>query len=56
MWSYYIDDPISVAEENKDYSLKDSKSFGHKGSIVGSATAADLTKTGVETVISLKNI
>ena len=55
-WSYYIDEPNSVAEGNINYSLKDSKSFDYQESIVGNVTAANLTKEAVKTVITLKHL
>ena len=35
LWNYYRDEPSTVAEGNRNYSIKDSKSFDYKPSITG---------------------
>ena len=54
--NYYRDEPNSGAEGNINYSLKDSKSFDYQARIVGSVTAANLTKETVKIVIPLKHL
>ena len=56
MWNYYRDEPNSGAEENINYSLKDSKPFDYQTSIVGSVTAANSTKEVVKIVMPLKHL
>ena len=54
LWNYYRDELNSGAEGNINYSLKESKTFDCQASIVGSVTAANLTKEAVKIVIPLK--
>ena len=48
LWNYYRDELNSGAEGNINYSLKESKTFDCQASIVGSVTAANLTKEAVK--------
>ena len=56
LWNYCRDEPNSGAEGNIKYSLNDSKSFDYHANIVGSVTAANLTKESVKIVIPLKHL
>ena len=44
LWNYYRDKPNSDAEGNKNYSIKDSKSFDYKTSITGKLENNDAEK------------
>ena len=48
--NYYRDEPRSGAEENINYSIKNSKSFDYKTSITGKLEDGDAEKETVETV------
>ena len=56
LWNNYRDEPNSGAEGNINYSLKESKSLDYQASIVGSVTAANLTKEPIKIVIPLKHL
>ena len=50
LWYYYRDEPSSGAENNINYSIKDSKSFDYKTGITGKLEDNNTTKN-VEIVI-----
>ena len=52
-WNYYRDDPNGAANNNIDYSVKDSKSFDYKTSITGKLEGNN-TEKEVEIVVPLK--
>ena len=56
MINHYRNEENSGAEGNINYSLKDSKSFDYKASIVESITDTDLTKETVKIVAPLKHL
>ena len=56
MINHYRNEENSGAEGNINYSLKDSKSFDYKASIVESITDTDLTKETVKTVAPVKHL
>ena len=56
LWNYYRDEPNSGAEENINYSLKDSESFDYQTGIAESVTAANLRKETVKIVRPLKHL
>ena len=55
LWNYYGDETISCSEENINYSIKDSKYFDYKISIVGRLEGNNKEKK-VKTVLSLKHL
>ena len=52
-WNYYRDDPNGAANNNIDYSVKDSKSFDYKTSITGKLEGNN-TKKEAKIVVPLK--
>ena len=52
-WNYYRDEPNSGAENNINYSIKDSKSFNYKASIIGKLEG-NKTEKESEIVVPLK--
>ena len=52
-WNYYRDEPSSGANNNINYSIKDSKSFDYKTSITGKLES---NNTKVEIVVPLKHL
>ena len=52
-WNYYRDEPNSSANNNINYSIKDSKSFEYKASITGKLEG-NTTKKEAEIVVPLK--
>ena len=57
-WNYYRDEPnngVGGANNNVNYSVKDSKSFDYKTSITGKLKVNN-TEKEVEVVVSLKNL
>ena len=54
LWNYYRDEPNLCAENNIDYSIKDSKSFNYKTSITGKLECDDVEKDDVKIVVLLK--
>ena len=54
LWNYYRDEPNSGTVGNKNYSIKDSKSFNNKTSVSGSLEGNNVEKDDVETVVPLK--
>ena len=54
LWSYYRYGPNSGAVGNKNYSIKDSKSFDYKTSITGKWEGNNVEKDDVENVAPLK--
>ena len=52
-WNYYRDEPNSGANNNINYSIKDSKSFDYKTSITGKLES---NNTQVEIVVPLKHL
>ena len=54
-WSYYRDEPNSDANNNINYSVKDSKSFDYKASITGKLEGNN-TEKEVEVVVPLKHL
>ena len=55
LWNYYRDGRNSGAEGNKNYSIKDSKSFIYKTKITGRLEGND-TEKKVEIVVSLRHL
>ena len=53
MWNYYRDEPNSGANNDINYSIKDSKSFDYKTSITGKLES---NNTKVEIVVPLKHL
>ena len=56
LWNYYRDEPKSGAEENVNYSIKDSKSFDYKTSITGKLEGNNVEKGDVKIVVPLKHL
>ena len=54
-WNYYRDEPNSGANNNINYSIKDSKSFDYKTSITGKLEGNN-TEKEVEIVVPLKHL
>ena len=54
-WNYYRDEPNSGANNNINYSIKDSKSFDYKTSITGKLEGNNTEKEG-EIVVPLKHL
>ena len=54
-WNYYRDEPSSGANNNINYSIKDSKSFDYKTSITGKLEGNN-TEKEVEIVVPLKHL
>ena len=54
-WNYYRDEPSSGANNNINYSIKDSKSFGYKTSIRGKLDGNN-TQKEVEIAVPLKQL
>ena len=54
--NYYRDEPNSGAERNKNYSIKDSKSFDYNTIIRGKLGNNNLEKEKFETVVPLKHL
>ena len=54
LWNYYRDEPNSGAERDKNYSIKDSKSFDSKTSITGKLENNNVEKDDVKIVVPLK--
>ena len=56
MWNYYRDEPNSGANNDINYSIKDSKSFDYKTSITGKLESNNTKKKKVEIVVPLKHL
>ena len=59
LWNYYRDEPnsgLDGANNNLNYSIKDSKSFDYKTSITGKLEDDDVEEEDVEIVLPLKYI
>ena len=56
LWNYYRDEPNSGAVGNINYSIKNSKSFHYKVSIIGKLEGNDVEKENVEIVVPLKHL
>ena len=54
-WNYYRDEPNSGADNNINYSIKDSKLFDYKTSITGKLEGSN-TEKEVEIVVPLKHL
>ena len=54
-WNYYRDEPNTGANNNINYSIKDSKSFDYKASITGKLEGNNTEKEG-EIVVPLKHL
>ena len=54
-WNYYRDEPNSGANNNINYSIKDSKSFDYKTSITGKLEGNN-TEKEVEIIVPLKHL
>ena len=55
LWNYYRDEPNSGAENNVNYSIKNSKSFDYKTSITGELEDGNIKKEDVKISVSLKH-
>ena len=53
-WNYYRDDPNCSKNNNRNYSMKDSKSFDYKTSITGKLEGNN-TEKEVEIFVPLKH-
>ena len=57
-WNYYRDEPnsdVGGANNNRNYSIKDSKSFDYKASIIGKLEGNN-TEKKIESVVPLKHL
>ena len=54
LWNYYRDEPNSGAEKIINYSIKDSKSFDYKTSIIGKLEGNNVEKEDIKIVVPLK--
>ena len=55
LWNYYRDEPNRGANNNINYSIKDSKSFDYKTSVTGTLEGNN-TEKEVEIVVPLEHL